>query len=193
MPIVGRGLFDEILEDLEVEPLTFIQAMLLTGASNWGQIESFLMVEEDGEPAGACAAFLSSNPDCRPITPQGLGLVTSRLAWSQDRSRNFWKKYVSRYGMFGDLPHLRHPAPYVLEYTGVKSEKRGQGLLHLLLDAHARRAREAGHRAMAVSAVIGNESALRGYTKFGFRFVSQLGPEKFGNKHPGMNRLIMDL
>lgn len=56
-----------------------------------------------------------------------------------------------------------------------------------------RLARSLDCKTMGVSATIGNDQALRGYLKCGFRHLTRVGPEEYGNAFPGMDRLIMDL
>ena len=46
---------------------------------------------------------------------------------------------------------------------------------------------------MGVSAVIGNDAALKAYTKFGFQFHKRVGPEEYGNAYPGMDRLLLEI
>lgn len=193
VPVVGHGLFDKALDDVEIAPLAFNEALIRSGANHWGQLGSFVVIEEQGEPVGACAAYRSDDPDRRPLTPDGLKRVTEHLGWTQDQSRAFWRRYVSLFGLFGDLPQLFQPAPYVLEFTGIVPSQRGRGHLPALLAAHVERARAQGYRQIGVSATIGNEAARRGYTKFGFRLHERIGPEAYGNAFPGMDRLLLDI
>lgn len=193
VPVVNRGLFDAAIGELDIHPLAFNEALILSGANHWGQLDSFVVIEEGEERLGACAAYLSSDPDRRPLTPAGLQLLTDYLGWSTDISRQFWRRYVSQFGFFGDLPQLYQPAPYVLEYTAIKAEHRGRGLLSPLLSAHVDRARLQGHEVIGVSAVIGNDAALKAYQKFGFKFHNRVGPEEYGNAYPGMDRLLLNI
>lgn len=193
IPVAGRGLFDAALEGTGTDPLAFNEALLTTGSSSWGGIQDFVVLEEDGERAAAAAAYLSSNPDRRPLSAEGFEAVSSALGWSQDAAQAFWRSYVAGFGFFGNAAHLEQPAPYVLEYVAVKPDYKGRRLVNHLLAAHAERARAAGHPVMGVSAMYGNEPAIRAYLRFGFREVARVGPERFGGKFPGMIRYIIDL
>ena len=194
LPGVGRGVFDTALEPTGVDPITFNEHLLLAGASNWGQLEDFLVVEADGEPqAGAAAAYDASRPDRRPLTGEGFQRVVARLGWDRPTAMGFWGRYVRAFGMFGDAPQLAQPAPYVIEYVAVREALRGRGLAGLLLRAHVERARAAGHEAAAVSAMYGNKAALQAYLREGFVEYARLGPEVFGGAFPGMVRLRLDL
>lgn len=192
-PVVNNGLFDRILEGIDIDPVDFNKALILAGANNWGQLDSFIVAEEDGELVGACAAYLSSNPDRRPITPEGLAAITAYLGWSPAQSNAFWRKFISWFGFFGNLPQLFQPGDYVLEYTGIRADRRGRGLLQPILAAHRDRARAQGHKTMGVSVVIGNDPARHGYAKFGFEFHNRVGPEEYGGAYPGMDRFLLDL
>ena len=193
VPVVGHGLFDKALADFDIASVAFNEALIRSGANHWGQLDSFIVLEVAGVLGGACASYRSDDPDRRPLTPDGLKRVTEFLGWLPTQSSAFWRRYVAQFGMFGDLPQLFQPAPYVLEFTSIVPSQRGSGLLHALLDAHVDRARAQGHHQIGVSATIGNEAALRGYTKFGFRLHERIGPEAFGNAFPGMDRLLLDI
>lgn len=140
VPVVGHGLFDLVLEGLDIDPVSFNAALIRSGANHWGYLDTFVVLEKDGARAGACAAYLSADPDRRPITPAGVKLVCDFLGWDADKCRAFMKQYYGSFGIFPSLPQLFQPADYVLEYTGIEPEHRGQGLLQPIIDAHATRA-----------------------------------------------------
>jgi len=194
LPGVGRGVFDSALAETGVDPIDFNEALLLAGASNWGQIEDFLVLDAPGAPrAGAAAAYLSDRSDRRPLTGQGFEAVAEQLAWPRETARSFWRSYVGSFGLFGDAPQLAQPAPYVLEYISVREALRRRGFCQLLLGAHLDRARALGHRQVAVSAMFGNEPALAAYLRAGFREHARLGAEAFGGAFPGMVRLVREV
>lgn len=194
LPGVGRGVFDTSLEGAGVEPLAFHEALLASHANNWGQLEDFLVLDLPDRPrAAAAAAYRSDLADRRPLTAEGFKAVTEQLGWPQEVARGFWRRFVGVYGLFGNAPMLAQPADYVLEYVAVDPELRGRGLVAPLLEAHTTRAREAGHATIGVSAMFGNEPALRAYLKCGFEEHLRLGPEQYGGAFPGMIRLIRKL
>lgn len=59
-----------------------------------------------------------------------------------------------------------------LTYIGVDQSARGRGLGHVLLNAFAQAAREAGYRAVVLSVEAENESAVALYTKAGFQVTA---------------------
>ena len=194
LPGVGRGIFDVALGESGVDPITFHEALLRTGANNWGQLESFLVVQDpQGRRAGATGAYLSSAQDLRPLTAEGLDRVSKFLNWPAATTRDFWKKYVSVFGLFGNAPQLAQPAEYVLEYSAVKPEFRGRGVYGILLEAHANKARALGFKTLGGTAMIGNETVFRSKLKFGFREHARFGSEYYGGVYPGLVRMIFDL
>lgn len=194
LPGVGRGVFDSALESTGLTPLEFHEALLHAGASNWGQLADFVVLDlPDAPRAGAASAYRSALPDWRPLTGVGFKAVSERLGWSVEAGRDFWRRYVQAFGLFGQAPQLAQPADYVVEYVAVNPELRGRGLVRPLLDAHVERARAEGCATIGISAMYGNEAALRAYQKYGFREHARLGPERYGGAFPGMVRLILDL
>jgi GNAT superfamily N-acetyltransferase len=194
LPGVGKGAFDDALEGAGVDPVGFGEALILEGANNWGQLSDFLVLEDaEAGPVAASAAYRSNLADWRPMTPDGFERTAARLGWGPDLSRQVWMAFVRRFGMFGNAPQLKQPADYVIEYIAVEPEHRGRGLGAKLLAAHANRARSEGWKTMGVSAMYGNEPALRAYLKFGFEEAYRLGPEHYRGAYPGMIRLILTL
>jgi GNAT superfamily N-acetyltransferase len=193
LPGAGRGIFDSALSGTGVDPIAFHQALLSTGANNWGQIDSFIILEADGDPQAAMGAFLGDMPDMRPLTGEGFAAVCEALRWPTAVARGFWREYVSFFGLFGTSPQLVQPAQYVLEYAAVEPAFRGRGLHRRLLEAHADYARRAGYSTMGTTAVFGNVAVMKSYGKFGFVEAARFGPEYYNDRYPGMIRYVYTL
>lgn len=194
LPGVGHGIFDAALEGTGVGPIAFHEALLVTRSNNWGQLDSFFILEADGEAqAAAMGAFFSNISDLRPITAEGFKSVSEHLGWSPGAARDFWRKYVSFFGLFGNAPQLAQPAQYVLEYVSVRPNFRGRGLHGLLVAAHANRAKSLQYKTLGHTAVFGNEAVLPALAKFGFREHSRFGPELYRGAFPGMIRFVYDI
>jgi GNAT superfamily N-acetyltransferase len=194
LPGVGHGVFDDALVGAGVDPVTFHEALLLTGANNWGQLDSFIVLETADQPqAGAMGYFLSSMPDLRPLTGQGFKLVSDHLGWPPDVAREFWRRYLSFFGLFGTAPQLAQPADYVLEFSAIDPELRGRGLYGRLLSAHVEQARAMGCKTVGGTAILGNDIVLRALLKFGFREHARFGPEHYRGAFPGLTRLVLEL
>ena len=193
-PGPGVGLFEGALDGTGTNSLEFHEALLRAGANNWGPLDSFLVIEADGgKLAGAMGAFLSDIPDLRPLTGEGFAAVSQGLGWSDEIKRQFWRRYVSFFGLFGTAPQLIQPYDYVIEYAAILPEFRRQGLYANLLNGHIERARQLGHSTLGGTAVFGNEAVQAAYQRLGFREHSRFGPEYYRGAYPGMIRMIYDL
>ena len=194
LPGPGRGIFDLALQDTGTRPLEFHEALLRSGVNNWGQLDSFLIVEgEAALPVAAMGAFDGGMADLRPLTAEGFKTVSDYLGWSNETGRAFWRKYVSFFGLFGSAPQLFQPADYVIEYVAVAPDHRRKGYYTQLLDAHVSYARELGHSTLGGTAVYGNDAVYKAYERYGFREHSRFGPEYYRNTYPGMARMVFDL
>lgn len=193
LPVQGQGLFDELSAVVAMDRLDFHKAVLLAGASNWGQIDDFVVVEVDGQPAGATGAYLSTMPDIRPMTMAQVQALSTYLDLPADKAKDLLRAFIKKFGMFGDLPHLRHPAEYVLEYGGVLPEHEGKRLPGHLIGGHVKRAIDKGCKTLGIVTLVGNTLALSSFLRYGLYHHSTIAPEAVGGGFPGTNRLVLDL
>lgn len=193
LPSQGHGLFDDLSAAIEMDRLDFHEAMLLAGASNWGQIEDFVVIEVDGVLGGGSAAFLSNMPDIRPITMAQVQALSKHLNLSPEQSKVLLRAFIKKFGMFGDLPHLRHPAEYVLEYAAVLPEYSGLRLSRYAFGVHIKRALEMGCKTFGTRALVGNGLSVNAATRLGLYVHSTITAEEVGGDFPGMHRMVLDL
>ncbi len=197
LPGVGHGVFDAPLESVGLAPIDFHEALIRMGSNNWGQLDSFFVIEVEGAgPVAAMGAFFSDMPDLRPLTAEGFKNVSEHLGWDKVAARDFWRKYISFFGLFGNAPQLAQPAEYVMEYAAVHPEFRGRGLLKpfsyaRLIAAHAGRARELGKKTLGGTAIFGNDAVTLALLKLGFREHSRFGSDFYGGAFPGLARYIL--
>lgn len=194
LPGPGRGLFDSVLEGTGTDPVDFNKALLASAASNWGQLDSFLVLQDhERGPIGAVGGFTSDRADLRPLTPEGLRSVAAYLGWSNDTASKFWRRYVGVFGLFGNAPQLAQPGEYVLEYAALRADARGRGLYRHLLSAHSERAQQRGYRTLGHAAMIGNDAVLKALLKFGFHEHSRFDAAYYRGHFPGLIRLVYTL
>jgi hypothetical protein len=192
LPTSPSGLFDDLADEIQIERVLFHEALLRVGANHWGPLESFLIVEINGEPAGAVAAFPSRQADNRPLTPNGLKRVADHFNLSGPVAQQLLRRYIMTFGAFGSQPHLVHPADYVLEY-GAKVPNVRERIFGHLIRAHAERALGLGYKTLGLIAIEGNDAAARAWEGYGARHHSTIGSEHFKNARPGMRRFVLDL
>ena len=123
IPIVGQGMFDDALRDTGVDPIAFNEALLMNQASNWSQLDSFFVLEDDfGRLGGALGAYYSNQRDLRPLTADGFERVSAATAAydgvpSQTMARSGDHSPV---GCRNRRPHY-----YELECVGRRTSSRG--------------------------------------------------------------------
>ena len=193
LPVQGRGLFDELAAVLEMERLDFHKAVLLAGASNWGQLEDYIIAEYKGQPASASSAHLSNMPDIRPMTMAQVQALSTYLGLPADKAKALLRAFIKKFGIFGDLPHLRHPAEYVLEYGGVMPEFEGRSLPGYVIGAHIKRAIEKGCKTLGIVTLVGNNLALSSFSRYGLVHHSTISADDVGGDFFGTHRLVLDL
>jgi hypothetical protein len=175
-----------------MDRIRFHEAILLAGANNWGQLKDFIVVEYDGEPAAATSAHLSSMPDIRPITVAQVQALSDYLQLSPQKARALLHASIRKFGAFGDLPHLRHPAEYVLEFGAVMPQFEGKGATRAFA-AHITRALDAGCGTLGIQIMVGNDLPLKALERWGVYLHSTLTAEQVGHGFPGVRRLVLDL
>lgn len=193
LPAQGEGLFDELAASIEMDRLAFHEAILLAGANNWGQLSNFLIVDYDGEPAAATSAHLSNMGDVRPITAQQLMLLSKYLDLPPKRSKLLLQTSIMKFGAFGDTPHFRDPAEYVVEYAAVMPAFTGNQLSRYLFGAHIKRALDLGCKTLGTRALVGNDTALNAWQRLGLRYHSTVSADQAGGKSIGIHRLVLNL
>jgi GNAT superfamily N-acetyltransferase len=193
LPAQGQGLFDELAQALDMDRISFHEALLQAEASNWGQISDFIVVEHDGRPAGATASHLSNMDDVRPITMGQINLLAKHLELPADKARSLLQASISKSGAFGDTPHFRDPAEYVVEFAAVLPEFSGLGLSRYFFGAHVKRAMERGCKTLGTRALVGNQAALHAWEKLGLRHHSTIPADQIAGDFVGIHRFTLDL
>ena len=193
LPAAGVGLFEPMLKDTGIDQLRFHETLLMTGANHWGRLEDFLVLHQEETLVAAASSYLSSQPDQRPLTPDGLEKACGYLQVGEAQKKEMTRQYIRSFGFSGDQPHLVHPAEYVIEYGAMSPDHRRLGLHRLLMVAHVKRARDRGHASVGTIAIAGNRLAFNAWARLGGKLHSTLGPEFFKNGVPGMHRFLWDL
>lgn len=193
LPAQGRGLFDDLAAVAGMDRLSFHKAVLLSGASNWGQLDSYIIASVDGAPAAASAAYFSTMPDIRPMTTAQVQALSEQLGLSREKSKDMLRAYIKNFGAFGDLPHLRHPGEYVLEFGGVMPEFEGLRLPGYVIGAHVKRAIELGAKTLGIVVLVGNTLALSSFRRYGLYHHSTVEADNVGGGFLGTHRLVLDL
>lgn len=166
LPPLGVSFWDSLLEGTRTETRDFLEAMFQNDASNWGNVEDFIVLELEGEPVATCAVFVPGDAPGNeaPFNLDRLDRVASSLSWSPETAEAFRKTFESTWG--GEDESLLKPqADLIIETFAVAPEHRGKGLGTALLQAAFDRGRALGAGSIGIMVIHGNDTARALYEK----------------------------
>lgn len=189
IPPFERSLWDEWVEPTGVSTHRFLEAMISTRATRWGQAEDYLVLEQRGEPMAACAVY-EPQPDAidhRPIDLECLPELAAELGWNETARESFIASYNQSWPV--DATDFLIPqAPVIIEFVGVLPEARGQGLGRRLLQEAFAEARRRHHTMIGIMVIHGNEPARNLYESAGFEPYLTYHSTYFEGKFPGLTQ-----
>lgn len=187
-PPFERSFWDELTEPLGVSTRQFLEAVFAERASNWGNVEDFVVLEVDGEPAAAAAVFNARLESCdrRFLDLERLPAVAARLGWDGDAVAEFENRYNAFWGP-PDPIFLYPQAPAIIESVAVLPRFRGLGLGARLIEEAIAEARRRGRDAIGVMVVHGNDRAQALYERYFKRWAS-FHAAYFDDKFPGITK-----
>lgn len=192
LPPLNRCYWEDLLEDTQTSALALIEAVMRAGASNWGEVTDFLILEEDGKPVAAAAGYEPNQEDYCPLRISRLAKVAQELNWSEKTMAIFRDRYEllwgGNYRPFFLTPH----APWIIENVAVLPEARGRGLGKILLKALLAKGRSQHYTHAGIMVINGNEIARRTYESIGFKpyqtFYGDYFSEQFNIPFPGVTK-----
>ena len=197
LPPHNHSFWDEILQESEVSALDFLEAVLKVRASNWGNVEDFLVVERAGDPVAAAAGYEPSLEDYRPLELSRMDELAQALGWSPQEMTAFQQCYSQ---LFSDNPRpifFNPQAPWIIESVAVLPEARGQGVGKTLLQSLLKLGREQGRSHVGITVINGNDRARNAYESIGFKpyqtFHGDYFREQFGVDFSGVTKLGQSL
>lgn len=187
LPPLRASFWDEHLKDTGTDTLTFLEAMLREGASNWRNVADFIILESDGAPVATCAVF---KPEPAPggdgpLNLEKLDQVASVLSWSEETKAIFRASYDMIWG--GDGSFFKPQADLIIETVAVVPDQRGRGLGTALMKAAFARGRALGAASIGISVFHGNDGAQALYEKH-FDPYASFWAAAFDHKFPGLTK-----
>ncbi|MCC3469403.1 MAG: GNAT family N-acetyltransferase [Microcoleus sp. PH2017_06_SFM_O_A] len=169
LPPLNQCFWEDILQGTGTNAMQFIEAELRAGASNWGNVTDFLILEEQGKPVAGAAGYTPNSEDYCPLRLSHLGMIAQDLNWSKDIETDFRDRYIQLWG--GDLrPFFLTPqAPWIIENVAVLPEARGRGVGKALLRALLEEGRSQQHSHAGIMVINGNDAARHTYESIGFK------------------------
>ena len=192
LPPLNQCFWEDILHGTETSALQFIEAMLRVGASNWGNVTDFLILEEQG-PVAAAAGYTPNPEDYCPLRLSCLDKIAQDLNWSKEIAIAFRDRYVQFWGGNCRPFFLTPQAPWIIENVAVLPEARGRGLGKVLLRALLEEGRSQQHSHVGIMVINGNDVARHTYESIGFKpyqtFHADYFTDQFNLEFPGITKL----
>ncbi|HJT90301.1 MAG TPA: GNAT family N-acetyltransferase [Bryobacteraceae bacterium] len=184
-----RGVWDVLIGADEAGCLEYLRRLAVAEPVSLYHCERFLIAERDGSPAAALCGFPMRDA-WQPVAiamanvQRDLGWTEADLAASRQRAAPVWACFLPDVG-----------ATWGIENVATRPEYRRRGLMQLLLEESLREAAECGCRLAQITTFIGNDAALAGYRKSGFRIADEKRSDEFAAVlgSPGFVRLLRDL
>ncbi|HIP78219.1 MAG TPA: GNAT family N-acetyltransferase [Kiloniellaceae bacterium] len=191
LPPFGRSFWDDLLKESGTDTVAFLEAVLREGASSWGAVEDFIVLEVEGAPAAACAVFA---PDERaaqgPLNLDGLERVAAALSWTAETTAAFRAAYQGIWS--GGAEFLKPQAELIVESVAVAPGYRGRGLGDVLMKAAFHRARAKGAASLGIMVIHGNDAAKALYEKH-FDPYTTFHAAYFDHAFPGLTKFRANL
>ena len=187
LPPFGTTLWDHMLESMGTGTLTFVETIYREGASGWGNVSDFIVLERDGEPVATCAVF---KPEPKPANQGPLNLdkldqVARALSWSDDAKTTFRAAYDNVWSNDGSF--MKPQADLIIETVAVAPDHRRKGLGTALMHAAFDRGRALGADSIGISVIHGNNGAQALYEKH-FEPFASFWAACFDHKFPGLTQ-----
>lgn len=197
LPPLNRSIWDDLLDGIETSSLQFIEAELRANASNWGEVEDFIILEENGKPVAAAAGYVPNEENYTPLRLSRIDAIAQELNWPKAIADTFRDRYLELWE--GDLrPFMFMPqATWIVETVAVIPEARGRGLGQEIVKAVVEEGRSQNHSYAGIMVINGNDAARRTYESVGFKpyitFYADLFSEQFGMDFPGITKFGLRL
>jgi GNAT superfamily N-acetyltransferase len=186
LPPLNHCFWDDLLPGTETDGLTFITAMLRVGASNWGNVEDFVILEEQGYPVAAAAGYCPDAVDYRPLKLAALPALAQDLGWSPETLHLFRDRY-EQFWQFDLQPLCLQPqATWIIENVAVMPTARGRGLGKVLIQALLAEGKARHHSHAGIMIINGNEAAQRTYESVGFKLYQAFYADYFSDEFVGI-------
>ena len=182
----GRSFWDDLLSESGTDTVVFLEAVLREGASSWGAVEDFIVLEVEGTAAAACAVFApDEHAALGPLNLDRLDRVAAALSWTAETAAAFRAAYQGIWS--GGADFLKPQAELIVESVAVVPEFRGRGLGDALMLAAFDRARARGAANVGIMVIHGNDAAKALYEKH-FEPYATFHAAYFDHAIPGLTK-----
>ena len=184
-----RGWFEIVLQTDDQAYLTaFAKYLVLAKARSWWHWSLFHVAEVDGVLASAMCGF--GDESVYHVSSDAMTEAADKMSIPKTEQAQFWER-----GRFIISPSTSEQGAWTIENVGTKSEFRGTGVTHALLEKELDVARAAGFKRAQISFFMGNIPAERAYARAGFVFAEEKTAPDFEAALgiPGIKRFARDI
>jgi GNAT superfamily N-acetyltransferase len=166
LPPHNHCFWEDLLVPTGTPVLEFLETMFKLGASNWGNVSDFILLEQAGNIVAGCAIYNPTGTanDAHPLRLDKLPDIAQHLGWSQEAMHKFETTYQALSDGLTDF--LKSQADAIIETVAVLPEFRGQGLGKTLIQAALQEAKARGASSAGIMVLHGNDNAKALYEKF---------------------------
>lgn len=172
----------------EEELIPTMEEMLLSGVDGCEfSLSSFLVAESNNIPIGVCGGWLEGDNEGNNSSSF---LKTNIMNYYLPQSSLDYMS--SKAKVLNGLTFDRKKGTYIIEYVYTTPEYRGMGIVNALLEKHENKAIGRTNE-MYIQVCKINVSAIKAYSKFGFREYLSLTTSSVEAKHilPDVSKLVM--
>lgn len=193
LPPLNHCFWEDLLVGLGVSAQQWLEAMLRAKASNWGRVEDFWILEEEGKPVAAAAGYRPYAKDYWPLDVSQLTRIARDLGWSTQQAKDFRDRYCQLWGEDPQPAFLRPQADWIIETVAVIPSERGRGLGKTLVNAVLEQGRSLGYSQAGIMIINGNNVAQRTYEALGFQPYQTFYAEYFDHQFVGITKFRKSL
>lgn len=167
------------------ERIDALAGLINANADSWMSYRYYEVVEADGRAVSCIGSFTVEQSGDEMV-----GAALMELGWNPEDLMELGK----RFAVWEATDPGRAAGFLVLENAATFEEYTGRGFMSSLLESAIKRARSEGFPGLQLTAMLGNDPAIRVYEKVGFRMDETKESAEFEAAFgsPGAGRMILD-
>jgi ribosomal protein S18 acetylase RimI-like enzyme len=184
------GIWDFSFPGEDEQRLDILAKIVTTERIHFAHFSRFRVLEIDGEPASALAAYENSQHGMEQLT-LGMAEAFSQLGWTPEEMLGVRDRSAS----FAATGYPNPDGLWIVEWVATRPEFRGRALIRRLLREILDLGREQDFTRAQIGYLLGNTRAKSAYEGVGFKWVDEHCHPDFEEDYgtPGIARMQRDL
>jgi ribosomal protein S18 acetylase RimI-like enzyme len=185
-----NGIWDFAFPGEDEQRLELLAKIATTERIHFAHFSRFRVLEIDGEPASALAAYENSQHGMEQLT-LGMAEAFSQLGWTPEEMLAVRDRSAS----FAATGYPNPDGLWIVEWVATRPEFRGRALIRRLLREILDLGREQGFARAQIGYLLGNTRAKSAYEGVGFKWIEEHCHPAFEEDYgtPGIARMQRDL